>query len=348
MFIAPGSRVGSYEILAPLGAGGMGEVYRAADTRLGREVAIQVLPDAFARDPERLARFEREARVLAQLNHPGIAAIYGFEKVDGVSFLVLEFVPGETLRGPLPPDEVLAIARQLGEALEAAHDKGIIHRDLKPANIKITPEGKIKVLDFGLAKAFTDEAAEGDPTHSPTLSIAATRGGVLLGTAAYMSPEQARGRPLDRRTDIWAFGCVRYELLTGRQLFGGETISDTLAAVLRAEPDFSALPPNTPPHLRRLLQLCLERDPARRLRDIGDAWLGTWGGPRLVFYSVRQGGYQLYQKTSSGAAAEELLLKSGPVTLPTDWSPDGRFLLYTLLRPQDRFRPLGAAARRGP
>ncbi len=273
MPFSAGARLGPYEILSLLGKGGMGEVYRARDPRLGRDVAIKVLPPEFVRDPERLARFEREARVLASLNHQNIAAIYGFEQADGVPFLVLEFVPGETLRGPLPPEEAVAIARQVADALESAHEKDFVHRDLKPANIKVTPEGKVKVLDFGLAKALADEAPGGDPSRSPTLSLAPTRAGTLLGTAAYMSPEQARGRPLDKRADIWAFGCVLYELLSGRQAFGGESITDILAAVVRAEPDWSALPAGVPPNVRWLLGRCLEKDPARRLRDIADAWV---------------------------------------------------------------------------
>jgi len=203
-----GRTLGHYRIEDKLGAGGMGEVYRAHDTRLGRDVAIKVLPPEFARNAERLARFEREARVLASLNHTNIAAIYGFEQVEGVSFLVLEYVPGENLRGPLPLDETLTVMRQIALALDAAHEKGVVHRDLKPANVKITPQGQVKVLDFGLAKAFSEEPERTDPLHSPTLSLAATRAGVILGTAAYMSPEQARARPIDRRTDVWAFGCV--------------------------------------------------------------------------------------------------------------------------------------------
>jgi len=214
-----GQTLGHYRIESKLGQGGMGEVFRAKDTNLGRDVAIKVLPRAFAQDPERLARFEREAHVLASLNHPNIAAIYGFEHAGGVPFLVLEYVPGENLKGPLPLEEALAAARQIAEAIEEAHEKGVVHRDLKPANIKVTPEGKVKVLDFGLAKAFADEPEAPDSAHSPTVSIAATRVGTILGTAAYMSPEQARGKPLDQRTDIWAFGCVLYEVLAGKQAF---------------------------------------------------------------------------------------------------------------------------------
>jgi serine/threonine protein kinase len=269
MPLSVGDKLGPYEILAPLGSGGMGEVYRARDTNLGRDVAVKVLLPAFARDPERLARFEREARVLASLNHPGIATLHGFEQAEGAPFLVMELVEGETLQSPLPLDEALALSRQICEALEAAHEKGVVHRDLKPANIKITPSGKVKLLDFGLAKAFTGDSAAGDPRHSPTASLG-TQLGTILGTAAYMSPEQARGRPIDRRTDVWAFGCVLYEMLTGRQAFGGTDVADILAAVVRGEPDWAALPPSTPPHLKRLLERCLQKDPARRLRDIGD------------------------------------------------------------------------------
>ena len=275
MPLAAGTRLGQYQILAPIGAGGMGEVYRASDTKLGREVAVKVLPEAFARDPERLARFEREARLLAALNHANIAAIYGFEKADGVPFLVLELVPGPTLAelvaaGPLEVSEALRVCGQIAEALEAAHEKGIAHRDLKPANVKVTPEGKVKVLDFGLAKAFADDAAAADPAQSPTLSVAATRAGTILGTAAYMSPEQARGKPLDKRTDIWAFGCVLYEMLAGRRAFGGDNITDIIAAVVTREPDWSALPAETPANIHALLRRSLEKDPKRRLRNIGD------------------------------------------------------------------------------
>ena len=268
-----GKTLAHYQVLEKLGAGGMGEVWRARDTRLNRDVALKFLPAAFAQDPERLARFEREAQLLAQLNHQNIAAIYGFENLDRTPFLVLEYVPGENLKSPVPLEGVLPILRQLIDALVEAHEKGILHRDLKPANIKITPEGKLKVLDFGLAKAFSEEASAPDPSRSPTLSLAATRAGVLLGTAAYMSPEQVRASPLDRRTDIWSFGCVLYEMLAGRPAFEGKTVSDILAAVLRLEPDWSALPPSTPPRLRHLLRRCLEKDLQRRLRDIADAEL---------------------------------------------------------------------------
>jgi Tol biopolymer transport system component len=274
--LSAGTPLGPYEILAPLGAGGMGEVYRARDSKLNRDVAIKVLPEAVAEDAERLARFQREAQVLASLNHPHIAAIYGLEKSGEVEALVLELVEGETLaekiaQGPVPLEEALAIARQIADALEAAHEKGIVHRDLKPANVKVTPEGKVKVLDFGLAKALTGDASSPDQTHSPTLTAAATQAGVVIGTAAYMSPEQARGKAVDKRADIWAFGAVLYEMLSGRKAFEGETVSDTLAAVLRADIDWSALPAQTPSSVNALLRRCLDRDPKRRLRDIGDA-----------------------------------------------------------------------------
>ena len=275
MTLAAGTRLGPYEILSPLGAGGMGEVYRARDAKLNREVAIKVLPEAVAEDAERLARFQREAQVLAALNHPHIAAIYGLEKVGNFEALVLELVEGETLAeriaaGPIPIDEALAIARQIADALEAAHDKGIVHRDLKPANVKVTPQGKVKVLDFGLAKALTGDRSSPDVTHSPTLTAAATQAGVVIGTAAYMSPEQARGKAVDKRADIWAFGTVLFEMLSGRKAFEGETVSDTLAAVLKTDPDWSALPPQTPAIVRKVLRRCLERDRDRRLHDIAD------------------------------------------------------------------------------
>ncbi len=272
--MSPHFSIAHYRITAKLGEGGMGAVYRATDTRLNREVAIKVLPDSFAADADRLARFTREAHVLASLNHPNIAAIYGVEE----HALVLELVDGPTLAdqiasGPVPLDEALPIARQIAEALEYAHEKGVIHRDLKPANIKVTPDGRVKVLDFGLAKALSPEVSASNPAVSPTLTMQATMAGVIMGTAAYMSPEQARGGVADRRSDVWSFGVVLYEMLTGRQSFPGETVSDTLASVLKSEPDWSALPPSTPSGIRRLLRRCLERDRKRRLPDIGAARL---------------------------------------------------------------------------
>ncbi len=276
MTIAPSTKLGSYEITGAIGAGGMGQVYEAHDTKLGRDVAIKVLPEAFAHDPERLARFQREAKMLAALNHPNIATIYGLEQSNGTSYLVMELVSGETLaervkrEGAIPAEEALTIGKQIAEALEAAHEKGIIHRDLKPANVKVTPEGKVKVLDFGLAKAFSGDASSDDPSNSPTLSMAATMHGVILGTAAYMSPEQARGKAVDKRTDIWAFGCVLYELLAGKPAFTGEDTTEILAAVVMKEPAFDALPAKIPSAIRTLLGRCLRKDRRQRISDATD------------------------------------------------------------------------------
>ncbi len=279
MTLSPGTRLGPYEIASPLGAGGMGEVFRARDTKLNRDVAIKVLPAAFAQDGERVARFRREAQLLASLNHPNIAAIHGLEESEGVVALALELVEGEDLaerltRDAIPIDEAIAIAKQIAEGLEAAHEKSIVHRDLKPANLKITKDGTVKILDFGLAKAYGSEAeaaASEGLSQSPTMSRQMTEAGVIFGTAAYMSPEQARGATVDKRADIWAFGVVLFEMLTGKRLFTGETVSDTLAAVLRQEIDWNALPASTPPGLCRLLERCLDRDSKERLRDIGEA-----------------------------------------------------------------------------
>jgi eukaryotic-like serine/threonine-protein kinase len=272
-----GVRLGSYEVLAELGTGGMGEVYRARDPKLGRDVAIKVLPPLFLNDPERRARVEREARVLAALNHPNIAAIHEIADANGAPVLVLELVEGvtlaERLARPIPVTEALTIARQIAEALEAAHDKGIIHRDLKPANIKITSAGVVKVLDFGLAKVSAGNGAGPDLSQSPTVTAGGTRDGMILGTPAYMSPEQTRGQAVDKRADIWAFGCVLYEMVTGRTAFAGDTVSDTIAAILDREVNWGALPQGTPSSIRRLLHRCLEKDPKRRLRDIADARL---------------------------------------------------------------------------
>ena len=273
MAIAVGTRLGPYEVLSAVGAGGMGEVYRARDTKLGRDVAVKVLPEAFAHDPEKLSRFQREAKMLAALNHPNIATIHGLEQSGSTSYLVMELVSGETLdervkrEGAVPIEEALAIARQTAEALEAAHEKGIIHRDLKPANVKVTPEGKVKVLDFGLAKAFEGDSTTEDMSNSPTLSRAATMQGVILGTAAYMSPEQARGKSVDKRTDIWAFGAVLYELLTGKPAFHGEDVTEILASVVKSEPDWTSLPANIAPSIRVLLQRCLRKDRRQRTPD---------------------------------------------------------------------------------
>src|SRR5215467_5295068 len=253
-----GQRLGSYEIVGLIGAGGMGEVYRARDTRLKRDVALKVLPEVFARDAGRMARFQREAEVLASLNHPNIAQIYGVED----RALVMEFVEGESPKGPMPFDDAWKIALQIAGALEYAHDKGVIHRDLKPANVKVTPGGVVKLLDFGLAKAFTGQP-EASPSHgedSPTLTMGATEAGVILGTAAYMAPEQARGKSVDKRADIWAFGAVLYEMITGHQLFRGEDVSEVLASVIMKEPDFDPIPPK----VRQVLKRCLEKDPKKR------------------------------------------------------------------------------------
>jgi Tol biopolymer transport system component len=268
MALSAGARLGPYEIVAPLGAGGMGEVYRAIDTKLERAVAIKVLPEALAQDPDRLARFAREAKVLASLNHPHIAQIYGIED----RALVMELVPGATLRGPVPLATGLEYAKQIAEALEAAHEKGIVHRDLKPGNVMVTPEGVVKVLDFGLAAIGQDpESSSADQANSPTLTVRATQAGMILGTAAYMSPEQAAGKPVDKRSDIWSFGVLLYEMLTGQRLFGGETISHTLADVLKGDIELDQLPKDTPRAVRDLLRRCLERSVKMRLRDIGEA-----------------------------------------------------------------------------
>jgi hypothetical protein len=267
-------------VVGPLGAGGMGEVFRARDKRLGREVAIKTLPQAFAQNPERLARFNREAQVLATLNHANIAAIYGIEESASGPALVLELVEGEDLatrlkRGPLPAREAVALARQITLGLEEAHEKGIVHRDLKPANLKITPDGSVKILDFGLARIYETNAgpSESAVPEATTLDSPLTDEGIVHGTPAYMSPEQARGLALDKRSDIWAFGCVLFEMLTGRRAFGGKTFSDTLVTILERDPDWTPIPAATPPGVLRLLHRCLEKDPRRRLRDIGDARL---------------------------------------------------------------------------
>jgi len=268
-----GKTLSHYKVIEKIGQGGMGEVYRAEDTNLSRDVAIKVLPEQFTKDPQRLARFEREAKLLASLNHPNIAAIHSFEHAEEIHFLVLELVPGETLaervaKGPVPVEEALEVCRQIAEGVEAAHEKGVIHRDLKPANVKVTPEGKVKILDFGLAKAFEEEVPVTDISQSPTLTEEMTRAGVILGTAAYMSPEQARGEEVDKRTDIFAFGCVLYELLTGKRTFEGKTITETLGAIIHKEPDWEALPETTPNAIQFLLRQCLQKDPESRLHTI--------------------------------------------------------------------------------
>ena len=284
MSLEPGTTLGPYEIVEPIGAGGMGEVYKARDTKLDRDVAIKVLPEEFAAHEERVARFEREAKLLASLNHPNIASIYGFEDEGGVKALVLELVEGPTLaeriaQGPIPVDEVVRIAGQIAEALAAGHEAGVIHRDLKPANIKLKDDGTVKVLDYGLAKAFgpAPTVADSALSQSPTLTRQGTQVGVILGTAAYMSPEQAKGKSVDKRTDVWAFGAVVYEMLTGKRAFQGDDVSDTLAAVLRAQPDFGKLPSETPPALGRVLRLCLTKDSKNRVHDIADVRLAMDG-----------------------------------------------------------------------
>jgi len=363
-----GKTLSHYKVIEKIGQGGMGEVYRAEDTNLSRDVAIKVLPEQFTQDPQRLARFEREAKLLASLNHPNIAAIHSFEHADDVHFLVLELVPGETLqervaKGPLPVEEALEVCRQIAEGVEAAHEKGVIHRDLKPGNVKVTPEGKVKILDFGLAKAFEDEIPAADISQSPTLTEEMTRAGVILGTAAYMSPEQARGEEVDKRTDIFAFGCVLYELLTGRKAFGGKTVTDTLAKVLEGVPNWNALPNNTPWRIQELLQRCLSKDPDDRLLHIGEARIQIkkaleeptesptgiavavqpvqqrWGmAAGLVVGAVVAGlaVWLLIQPSSPEQALDRFVIRpSPPVVLasgnPKDVaiSPDGRQLVYT-------------------
>ena len=284
MALEVGTRLGHYDVTSLLGEGGMGQVWQATDTQLGREVALKILPDAFAADPDRLARFTREAQILASLNHPNIAAIYGIEEAEGTRALVLELVEGPTLadrisKGPIPLDEALPIAKQIAEALEAAHEQGVIHRDLKPANIKVKDDGTVKVLDFGLAKAFQPDASDPNLSISPTISLtaAATQMGMVIGTAAYMAPEQAKGKVVDKRADVWAFGAVVYEMLTGTRAFVGDDVSDTLAAVLRAEVNLEGLPEETPGRLRQVLRACLQRDPKQRVQAIGDVRLAMEG-----------------------------------------------------------------------
>src|SRR5262245_10882470 len=284
MSLSAGTRLGPYEILSALGAGGMGEVYRARDTKLDRAVAIKILPEAFAADTERIARFQREAKTLASLNHPNIAHIHGLEESNGVRALVMELVEGEDLaqrisRGAIPVAEALPIAKQIAEALEAAHEQGIVHRDLKPANVKVRPDGTVKVLDFGLAKAMeSTDAPSASVSQSPTITTPAmTQAGMILGTASYMSPEQARGKPVDTRADIWAFGCVLYEMLTGQRAFDGQGVSETLARVIEREPDWTKLPATLPPALGTFIRRCLQKDPRQRLRAIGDVRLALEG-----------------------------------------------------------------------
>ena len=279
-----GSRLAHYDVTALIGEGGMGQVYQATDTKLNRQVALKILPEAFAADPDRLARFQREAQVLASLNHPGIAAIYGIEEQDDTRALVLELVEGPTLadritKGPIPVEEALPIAKQIAEALEAAHEAGVIHRDLKPANIKVREDGTVKVLDFGLAKAFQPDASDPGLSQSPTISLtaAATQMGMVVGTASYMAPEQAKGKVVDKRADVWAFGCVLFEVLSGVKPFVGDDVSDTLALVLKFDPEWDALPPDTPPRIRQLIQTCLQKNPKQRVHDVADVRLAMEG-----------------------------------------------------------------------
>jgi eukaryotic-like serine/threonine-protein kinase len=361
--LTPGTRLGPYEVTAQIGVGGMGEVYRATDTNLKRSVAIKVLPTSVAADAERLTRFQREAEVLAALNHPNIAAIYGLERSEATTALVMELVEGPTLadriaQGAIPLDEALPIAKQVAEALEAAHEHGIIHRDLKPANIKLRPDATVKVLDFGLAKAMEPVGPAPNVSQSPTITTPAmTQAGMILGTAAYMSPEQARAKPVDKRTDIWAFGCLLFEMLTGRRAFMGEDVSETLATVLKGEPDWTALPTTTPPAIRSLLRRCLQRAPDRRLRDISDARFQIedalneppafgapappgkrgmrllWAGGALAVV-VATAGATWYSKPSPPEADEVRLdISTPPTTDPTSIaiSPDGRTIVFTAL-----------------
>ena len=354
MPVQPGARLGAYEIVAPLGAGGMGEVYRARDTKLGREVAIKVLPDSFVNDPERVARFEREAQLLAALNHPHIAAIYGLERSADTQFLVLELVDGETLAAKLEGrsgkglrlDEALGIARQIADAVQAAHDKGIVHRDLKPANIALTHDGAVKVLDFGLARQDLGPAASSRLTPSPTLTFAHTQAGVILGTAAYMSPEQAKGRVADKRSDIWAFGCVLYEMLSGTRAFEGEDVSETLAAILRAEPDWARLPEDLQSPIRTLIERCLKKDRQQRIADIAvaqfllDEPFTTWSRAETSTASagssrpLKMLAAALALTTIGAAAAAAYLSRSAPAKDVTRFlvTPPDRVVLVTALR----------------
>jgi eukaryotic-like serine/threonine-protein kinase len=323
--LTPGTLLGVYEVNTQIGAGGMGEVYRARDTKLNRVVALKILPDAFAADSDRLVRFRREAQVLASLNHPNIAHLYGLEDAGSTHALVMELVDGPTLadriaQGPIPLAEALPIARQIAEALEAAHEQGIVHRDLKPANVKVRDDGTVKVLDFGLAKALDPATASSTGMmNSPTLTARATQLGVILGTAAYMAPEQARGKVVDRRADIWSFGVVLDEMLTAQRTFKGEEISDVLAAVLRQDIDWTALPAGTPPRLTRLLERCLDRDLRERLRDIGEA--------RIEIARILEGAPDRVVASASASAAvrrsavARVLPTCSTVRLAQPWQP---------------------------
>ncbi len=357
-----GKTLAHYEITAHLGTGGMGEVYRATDTHLGRDVALKLLPTAVTRDPERVARFEREARTLASLHHPQIASLFGFEEADGFRFLIMELVEGEDLqqhlrRGPMPLDEAITMARQVARGLEAAHEKSIVHRDLKPANIKLAADGQAKILDFGLARAYADEPNAQDLEHSPTITAGMTQAGAIMGTAAYMSPEQAKGKEVDKRTDVFAFGCVLYESLTGRQTFPGDSVTDVLASVLRSDPDMDALPAGTPSNVRDVIRRCLEKDPRNRLRDIGDVELllrdteeeqladtqvaearkrgWVWPAVAGVLALACVGLFLRGGSSPHSAPHEPIVTGMTPLTdlpglqLDPSLSPDGRQLLYT-------------------
>ncbi|HXG89474.1 MAG TPA: protein kinase [Vicinamibacterales bacterium] len=372
ILLSPGTRLGPYEILSALGAGGMGEVYRARDAKLNRDVALKVLPESLAGDPDRLARFRREAQVLAALNHPNIGHIYGFEDSGATHALVLELIEGPTLAeriadGPIPLDEALAIARQIADALEAAHEHGVMHRDLKPANVKVREDGTVKVLDFGLAKALDPvSASSSEAMNSPTLM--ATQLGVIIGTAAYMAPEQARGKGTDRRADIWAFGVVLYEMLTGRRPFDGETVTDVMASIVQREPDWSRLPSGTPPRVHRLLRRCLEKDVKRRIRDIGDArldivdtieakpdigvgaaarpspprgrWLMGWAMLATIAFLVLAGARWLRPPPPSARTVSRLDVLTPSTPDPTVFavSPDGRQIVFTAQAQGDVWR----------
>ena len=356
--LTQGTRIGSYEVLAPLGAGGMGEVYRARDTKLNRDVALKVLPDLVANDPERMARFQREAEVLASLNHPNIGQIHGLEEADGVRALVLELIEGPTLedviaRGPMRVEEALPVARQIAAALEAAHEAGVVHRDLKPANVKVRDDGAVKVLDFGLAKALQGDA--GDPSMSPTITAMGTQAGVIMGTVAYMAPEQAKGKPVDKRADIWAFGAVLFEMLTGRRAFEGDDVSEVLASVLAREPRLEAVPTTVPTSVRRLLARCLVKDPAKRLRDIGDARVelseaATAETAAGSANTAVAGGWRLTALVGAvalvvGSASTALLVPS--LTRP-DPPPVSRFLVMPSADAPLTTRPPGASVAMSP
>ena len=352
MALTVGTSLGHYDVTALIGEGGMGQVWQATDTQLNRQVALKILPDAFATDPDRLARFTREAQILASLNHPNIAAIHGIEESEGTRALVLELVEGPTLadriaKGPIPLDEALPIAKQIAEALEAAHEAGVIHRDLKPANIKVREDGTVKVLDFGLAKAL-DPNPEGDPSQSPTLTAAATQMGVIMGTAAYMSPEQACGKPVDKRADVWAFGVVLHEMLSGQRLFTGEDISHTLAYVLTKDVDWGSLSRDTPETLRRLLRRCLERDPRKRMRDIGEARIEL-EDPRTILTpdpteTVVPRHLSFWQRPMAITAAVLVALVTGGLAVWT-WLgarvPTAPLLRFTLTLPESYQFPQG-------